>query len=153
MNEHKNYLTKRVPELVAELKTDMDPTFGIMTPQHMVEHLIWVIKSATKDFGPPPETFTEGQQKFMRFIEKGANFKYMPSDKKASELDPPRMSDLQSAIDVIPEAIQRLYSHSEDHVFFNPFMGKVSFSDMELMQAQHFKWHLEEQYGLGKKDS
>lgn len=153
MNDHKNYLTKRVPELIAELKSDMHPTFGIMTPQHMIEHLIWVVKSATKDFGPPPETFTEGQQKFMNFIEKGAHFEYRPSDKKVSDLDPPRMPDLQSAIDVIPEAVQRIYNHSEDHVFYNPFMGKVSFSNMELMQAQHFKWHLEQQYGLGKSDA
>lgn len=153
MNNHKTYLTQRVPELVAQLKADMSPTFGIMTPQHMIEHLIWVIKSSTKDFGPPPETLTEGQQKFMRFIEKGANFKYRPSDKQTSDLDPPRMADLQSAIAVIPEAVQRLYNHNEDHVFFNPMMGKVSFANMELMQAKHFKWHLEEQYGLGNTET
>ena len=150
MSDHKIYLTETVPQLLAKLRKEDEPSFGVMSSQHMVEHLIWVAKSSVKDYGPPPEEFTEGQQKFMKFIQSGANFKVYPPKKTREELDPPRMPDLQAAIDEVPKAIQRLYSHDEGHIFFNPMMGKATFEEMELLQAKHFQWHLEQQFGLGK---
>jgi len=152
MNDRKTYLIQRVPELLKGLKADMEPAFGIMSAQHMVEHLVWVTKSTLKDFGPPPEELNESQQGFMRFIQKGANFKYRPSDKKREDLDPPRMPDLEASKSIIPESIDRLYSFNEDHVFYNPNIGRLSFEEMELMHFRHYQWHLEEQFGLGRKE-
>lgn len=148
MSAHKLYLTETVPLLLQHLKATQEPTFGVMTAQHMIEHLIWVAKSSVKDFGPPPEEFTEGQQKFMKFIQAGANFKVHPPKKTREELDPPRFPDLASAIAEVPNAIQRLYNHDDNHVFFNPMMGKASFEEMEVLQAKHFEWHLERQFEL-----
>ncbi len=149
MSKHKEYLLRRVPDLLKELRPDTRPTFGIMSPQHMVEHLVWVTKSSVKTSGTPPSEPTEGQLGFKRFVQKGAHFRYRGSDKKREDLDPPRMADLSEAIALIPEAIQRLYSFDEDHVFYNPMLGSFTFAEMELFHRKHFEHHLQRQFGLG----
>ena len=148
MNDRKKYLLETVPQLLSTLSNEHEPKFGIMSAQHMVEHLIWVTKSSVKNYGPAPEELTTGQQRFMKFIDNGAKFEHRPKDQKREDLDPPRMADISAAIDEIPNAIARLYQHTEDHVFFNPMMGKLTFEQMEIMHASHFKWHLEEQFNL-----
>ncbi len=151
MNEHKLYLTETVPLLLEKLKSNDEPGFGIMTAHHMVEHLIWITKSSVKDYGPAPKELNEKQLGFMRFIDKGAHFKHRPSDKKREDLDPPRMSDLVQAVATINEAVARLYRHGPEKVFYNPMMGKLTFQQMELFHAQHYKYHLEEQFELNNK--
>lgn len=148
MEDPKKYLINTVPELLKQLKADNEPAFGIMTAQHMVEHLIWVTNSSVKDMGPAPEQLSEKQLGFVKFIEKGANFKHRPTEKRREDLDPPRMENIDAAIKNIPEAIQRLYACDADKTFYNPMMGKLSFAQMELFHAKHFEYHLEEQFGL-----
>ena len=148
MNEKKIYLKETVPQLLEKLTSEMEPSFGVMTPQHMVEHLIWVTKSSVKNFGPPPEELPSNQLKFMKFIEGGANFEYRAKDITREDLDPPRMENLSAAIAEIPNAIDRMYQHNEDHIFYNPMMGKLTIDDLETFHSSHFKWHLEEQFGL-----
>jgi len=149
MNAYEEYLTHKVPELLSDLTTDMKPTFGVMTPQHMVEHLIYTSKSTVKDYGPAPEEFTDSQQRFMRFVKKGAHFRYYHKDIRTEDLPAPRMSSLQEAIDMIPEAISRLYAYDRDHVFFNQMMGAFTFDEMELFHKKHYEHHLQRQFGLG----
>jgi len=108
MSGRKSYLTEVVPQLLAQLSESHEPSFGVMTPQHMVEHLIRVTKSSIKDYGPAPSELSEGQQKFMKFVEEGANFKVFPPKKTREELDPPKLADLSAAIEVVPEAISHL---------------------------------------------
>ncbi len=148
MSNHKSYLTEVVPQLLSHLTNEHEPSFGVMTPQHMVEHLIWVTKSSVKDYGPPPADLSEGQLKFMKFIEEGAQFKVYPPKKAREELDSPRLPDLSAAIEVVPEAISRIYNYAPDHIFYNPMMGRMSFEQVELLHAKHFAWHLEKQFGL-----
>ncbi len=148
MPDYRSYLTEVVPQLLAQLTDEHEPSFGVMTPQHMVEHLIWVTKSSLKDYGPAPTEFSEGQQKFMKFVEGGAQFQVYPPKKNRADLDPPRLADLSAAIEVVPEAISRIYTHEPSHVFYNPMMGRMSFDQLELLHAKHFAWHLEQQFGL-----
>jgi len=149
MSSYKHYLTIRVPELLKELRADTPATFGVMTPQHMVEHLVWITKSSVKEYGPTPEEFTESQQGFMNFIKNGAHFRYRHKDIKQEDLPAPRMANLEEAIDIIPEALARLYSFESNHVFFNPMMGALSFEQMELFHRKHYEHHLQRQFGLG----
>ena len=151
MSDNKTYLTKTVPSLLKGLKPQAEPNFGIMTPLHMIEHLIWVAKSSVKDYGPPPPSLNEKQLGFMRFVDEGAEFVHRPSNKTKYDLKPTRMKTLEEAIDIVPEAIARLYEHKDDHVFYNPMMGILNFAQMELFQRKHFEYHLEKQYGLSHK--
>ena len=148
MNDKEHYLKEMVPTMIAELTRDHQPHFGIMTPQHMLEHLVWVTKSSVKDFGPPPEEPTDRQLGFKRFIANGAEFKHRPSDKKKEDLDPPRLKDLDEARMKIQEAIERFYNVDRNRSYFNPMMGNLSFSELETFHFSHFKYHLEEQFQL-----
>ena len=148
MNERKKFLTETVPQLLQQLSADATPTFGIMTAQHMVEHLVQTSKGTVKGYGPSPDDHSEGQMKFMQFVEKGANFKFMGNKKAPEDLKPPRLPSLQEAIVVVPEAISRLYSFDESHKFYNPMMGTYTFDQMELFHYMHYKHHLENQFGL-----
>ena len=148
MDNAREYLTKTVPRLIELLGSEDQPKFGIMTAQHMLEHLIWVTKSSVKDYGAPPESLTDKQMGFKNFILKGAHFEHRPSDKTRADLEPPRLGNLEEASKKIPEAIDRLYAHNDDHVFYNPMMGILTFEEMETFHASHFKYHLEKQFGL-----
>jgi oxepin-CoA hydrolase/3-oxo-5,6-dehydrosuberyl-CoA semialdehyde dehydrogenase len=147
------YLKSTVPQLLDQLTPDHTPSFGLLTPQHMVEHLIWVTKSSAKDYGPAPEQLTEGNEKFMKFVKTGANFEYRPSTKTAADLPALRMESLAAAIAEVPQSIERLYQFAKDHEFYNPMMGRLSFDELELLTAKHFQHHLENQYGLKLDES
>ena len=149
MNARKSYLINEVPKLLTSLHADHEPVFGVMTAQHMVEHLIWVTKSSLKDFGPAPENLSEGQLKFMKFVKKGAHLRHRAEKSSMENLADLRMNNLEEAISEIPRAIDRLYSAGESKAFFNPMMGLLTFEEMELFHYKHFKYHLQHQFGLG----
>jgi len=72
----KDFLVNEVPELFKNLKEDTKPSFGIMTPQHMVEHLTWITKVTTTRKGVPEGEPLEN--KMQKFFDKGCIFKHMP---------------------------------------------------------------------------
>jgi len=148
MNANKTFLIDTVPHLLNKLKVEDKPKFGVMTPHHMIEHLVWVTKSSVKDFGPPPAEIPEKILKFMQFVRSGRPMQYKSSSVTLADLNPPRTEDLQTAIALVPEALQRLYAHDSDQVFYNPMMGKLTFEELEHFHAIHYRHHLENQYGL-----
>ncbi|MEO1257416.1 MAG: hypothetical protein AAFZ15_01420 [Bacteroidota bacterium] len=146
----KEFLTQKVPELLKQLKPDTEPAFGLMTPQHMVEHLTWVAKSSVKRYGEPTGEPTRGQLGFKRFIEKGAVLKHKPSDKTKADLPALKYGSLEEAISHIPEAVGRFYNHFENnpgYKAFSPMMGELSFAELELFHYMHYRFHLW-QFGL-----
>ena len=149
-NNKKDFLTKKVPELLKQLKPDTEPAFGLMTPQHMVEHLTWAAKSSVKRYGEPTSEPTKGQLGFKRFIEKGAIFQHRPSDRTKADLPALRYASLEEAVSHIPEAVDRFYRHFESnpgYKAFSPMMGELSFEELELFHYQHYRFHLW-QFGL-----
>ncbi len=152
--KHSEYFKKTIPCLLDKLTLDHKPKFGLMTPQHMLEHLIWVTKATAKDKGPAPEELTKSQQGFMSFIDKGAIFKYRPSDKTEEDLPPLKYASFEEAKQNVPTAIERLSSFLEDRSsnVFNPMMGDLTPDGLATFHFMHYKWHLEEQYGLSVED-
>ena len=149
-SERKEYLINTVPILLKDLKKDNTGAFGIMSPQHMLEHLIKITKAICKDYGPPPNELTDGQKKFMSFLKNGAVFEHRPSAKSKNELPPLKYDSISKAKREVPIALDRLYSLDREMKFFNPVMGTVSFEELELFTYKHFKYHLEEQFGLNE---
>lgn len=146
----RSFLLEKVPSLLNTLHVDTKPTFGLMTPQHMVEHLTWIIKSSVKNFGEPPAEPTKGQLGFKRFIEKGAVFQHRPSDKTVDDLPPLKYASLEEALAQIPIAVARFYNFFDGHPekkLFNPMMGQLGFEEIELFHFQHCRYHLW-QFGL-----
>ena len=147
-----DFFQNTVPQLVNNLNEEHQPAFGLMTPQHMLEHLIWVTKATAKDFGPAPEELTKGQLGFMKFLQNGAHFEYRPSDKTAADLPALKYDSLEETKAVIPEAIKRLHNFVKDREekLFSPMMGHITPDELLLFHYQHYKWHLEKQFGLAE---
>ncbi|MEL6252355.1 MAG: hypothetical protein AAFR87_10135 [Bacteroidota bacterium] len=144
----KDFLATELTTLLQKLGADTKPSFGVMTPQHMVEHLTWIIKSSVKHYGEPPESPTKGQLRFKQFIANGAIFKHFPKDDaKVGDL---KYSSLEEALKQIPIAVKRFYDFFEanpDFVPFNHMMGSLTFEEIELFHYQHCRYHLW-QFGL-----
>ena len=153
MIDKKEFLTTQIIDAFANLKADTQPQFGLMTAQHMVEHLCYVTKITAKNNGPAPDTPTEGQLGFKKFIQNGAHFEFRPSDKTKDDLPPLKYQSLEEAVAQIPLAIDRFYAYFNEEgqtKSYNPFMGELSFSELELLHYQHFLHHLN-QFELLKK--
>lgn len=148
--DKREFLTMQVPELLTKLTESAEAKFGIMTPQHMVEHLSWVTKSSLARNGEPAAELNDSEQFFRKFISKGAIFKHRESDKSKEDLPKLKYSSLQEAIEKIPDAVDRLYQTFEQkpaYKSYNPMMGEFDFNDHELFHYEHYKYHFY-QFGL-----
>ena len=152
---HTQYLFEKVPQLAEKLTTDHKASFGLMTPQHMIEHLIWITKGTAKDFGEAPQELTKGQLGFMKFINNGAHFKYFESDKTEKDLPKLKYDSLEEAKENLPIALNRLKNFLAEprETIYHPMMGNLTPDQLATFHYQHYKWHLERQFGLDKEIS
>lgn len=147
---HQDFLTQEVPQRLAALTETTSKKFGLMTPQHMVEHLVLMTKVSVRQYGDIADPRTEGQVKFKKFIEKGAHFEYRPSNKTAADLPKLKYASLEEAIASYPKGIEGFYAHysaNPDFLSYNQIQGALGFKDLEFLHARHFAYHLD-QFGL-----
>ncbi len=153
--DNKNYFLNEVPKLIGRLREDHAPTFGIMTPQHMLEHLIWVTKSSIKDMGTPPDEseLSVGQQKFMHFVKSRKPMEFRGT-KDGAKLNDLRMPSLDAAKTELQVAVDRLLADLSSRgakPYYNPMMGILAPDEMLSFHKVHFVHHLEDQYQLKTK--
>jgi oxepin-CoA hydrolase/3-oxo-5,6-dehydrosuberyl-CoA semialdehyde dehydrogenase len=147
----RDFLNHKFPELLKTLRSDTKANFGLMTPQHMVEHLIGALGSATTKFeGERILPATEQQLGMQKFIQSGSVLVHRPSAKTNADLPPLTYASLEEAVSNIPEAVQKYYAFQDNNPEYKPyapFMGEVSYEDVELFHYMHIKYHLW-QFGL-----
>ena len=144
------FLRGKVEHLLAKLTADTRPAFGLMTSQHMIEHLVLIVKTSVKRYGEPEGEPTKGQLNFKRFLAQGAVFEHRPRGKTKADLPQLKYDSLEEAIAQVPVAIDRFYSHFDANPgfkAFSPIMGELGFADLELFHYQHFRYHFW-QFGL-----
>lgn len=145
-NGKRDFLNHKFPELLKTLSSDTKANFGLMTPQHMVEHLIGALGSATTKFeGERIQPATEQQLGMQKFIQSGSVLVHRPSTKTKADLPPLKYASLEEAISKVPEAVQNYYAFQDDNPAYKPyatFMGEVSHEDVELFHYMHIKYHL-----------
>ena len=149
----KEFLTSDVMELLKKLKSETEPAFGLMTAQHMVEHLSWTLKGCSKRVGEVENPPTKGQLGFQKFIKKGAILQHRPSDKTTADLPELKYGNLEKAIEQVMVAVERFYTHFEANPGFkcyNKFFGELDFDQLELFNYNHYRFHLW-QFGLIEK--
>lgn len=151
MSTHQSFLKGEALSLLQELKEDALASFGLMTPQHMVEHLIWVTKTTIGRKGEPDGEPTKSQLYFQKFINNGAVFQYRPKEGASKEdLKALKYGSLEEAIAQVGPAIDRFYQYYEENpgaIAYNPIMGELTQEQLETFHAQHYRWHLH-QFGL-----
>ncbi|OJJ18644.1 hypothetical protein BKI52_23840 [marine bacterium AO1-C] len=150
IDQYKEFLTQQIPEMLTHLKADTEPKWGMMTAQHMLEHLAKVTKSSIKSYGAPPAEPTEGQLKFKAFVNDGIPFR--KNDTKKGKLEDLFYSTIDEAKTAVVEAVNRFYNAFEqtpDLQPYNPIMGALSFKELQTFHDKHFRHHFE-QFGLLK---
>lgn len=146
----KEFLTQELPKLLKNLEADTEANFGLMTPQHMVEHLTSTTKYSIKVVGEAENPPTKGQLGFQKFIANGAVLTHRPSDKTKADLPELKYASLEEAVAQVYVAVERFYNHFEanpDFRPYNPFFGELDFERLELFHYQHFRYHCW-QFGL-----
>ncbi len=147
----KDFLSNELPKILKNLNADTEGQFGLMTPQHMVEHLTWAIKTTAKKYeGERVSPVNKRQAGFQMFVRSGAVLKHKPSDKTKADLPPLKYASLEEALAVLPEAVQRFYdfwASDPAYVPYSSFMGELSFEELEHFHYMHFRFHLW-QFGL-----
>ena len=145
-NGKRDFLNHIFPELLKTLSSDTKANFGLMTPQHMVEHLVGALGSAvTKYEGERENPPSKGQLGMQKFIQSGSVLVHRPSAKTKADLPPLKFASLEEAISKVPEAVQNYYAFQDDNPAYKPyaaFMGEVSHKDVELFHYMHIKYHL-----------
>lgn len=147
----RDFLTNEFTPLLEKLSTDTKANFGLMTPQHMVEHLIGAIESATGKYeGERENPATEQQLGMQQFIKSGCVLSHRPSDKTKADLPLLKHASLEEAIALVPKAVQKYYAFQDDNSDYIPYasyLGEVRFEDVELFHFMHIRYHLW-QFGL-----
>lgn len=155
MTTQETFLRKTLAEKLTTLAPDAKPEWGIMTPQHMVEHLsslfLFTIEKI-KDVN----FFDEEKQK--------KNYEYLILNKQPfrknvkipglEELRPLRFGSMQEAIAALQSLVEKFYAYFADDKnkkTRHPAIGLLNFEEWELNHYAHAMHHLE-QFGLVKND-
>lgn len=140
----------RLFEIVSKLKVDDKPEFGIMTPQHMVEHLAFVVSFSN---GKEPQQHyypTEKEQKIKAFIIGTDND--MPMGFKSPVLPTEGLptlkhSNLINAIDNLKTELNDFDNYFINHPSdkpINPTMGELNYKEWVRFHNRHFTHHFKQ---------
>ncbi|MEL6251015.1 MAG: hypothetical protein AAFR87_03290 [Bacteroidota bacterium] len=143
--DRRKFMLEEVPSLLSSLDPDTEPRFGLMTAQHMVEHILNDGKYMYHRLGEPVSPLTEKQKGFQKFIDNGVPMKHRPSDKTKADLPELKFENLEAAVAEVVSLTQKFYEHFEanpDFMVYNSFMGELPFEKVELFFSQHWRYHL-----------
>jgi len=138
-----------------ELTESTEPLWGIMTPQHMVEHLILAVQLCNGKIDnvncmTPPEKLPILKRFLLSTRPLPRNF---TNTVVGSELKPLVNHDLDSAKKVLLielENIENYFNNNPEAKPVNPTFGPLNKDEWILFHQKHFKHHLT-QFGLIKE--
>ena len=144
---------EKIQECLNKLKADAKPKWGIMTPQHMIEHLEYTYKIASGDIQDfeiaTPEKILEKVHNSLYNYEKfpkNTSFPLLEKDK----LDDLRHPDLAIAIEKFKEQREKYleyFNENPDAILKNLVFGELNRYESYLLERKHLNHHFE-QFGL-----
>lgn len=138
---------------IEKIKTKLDsldshdkPKFGIMSPQHMIEHLILTVKLSYGRIKIPPFVPTEKQlaQKQTLLYELEEFPKGIRAPGLNNNLLPLRFQSLKEATDELIKSIEnynQYFDESPGSMTFHPRFGALSHVEWEQFHKKHFRHH------------
>ncbi|GAA0731030.1 phenylacetic acid degradation bifunctional protein PaaZ [Aquimarina litoralis] len=135
---------------LAKLTEDMKPKWGIMTPQHMIEHLEYTVRIGAgeiQDFEiATPEEYLEKVQEMVY------NHKPMPREHqhplmKKGDLEVLRHENLATAKTKLLEALDNLeifFKENPEAVTKNAVFGEMNKFEWDLLNVKHMNHHFEQ---------
>ncbi|MEY8848040.1 phenylacetic acid degradation bifunctional protein PaaZ [Psychroserpens sp. XS_ASV72] len=144
---------EKIQECLGKLTADAKPKWGIMTPQHMIEHLEYTYKIASgeiQDFEvATPEKILEKVHASLYNYDKfprNTNFPQLEKD----TLDDLKHPDLQTAIEKFNGQREKYLAFFEEHPeakLKNLVFGELNRYESYLLERKHLNHHFE-QFGL-----
>ncbi len=144
---------EKIQECLNKLTEDAKPAWGIMTPQHMIEHLEHTYKIASgeiQDFEiSTPEKILEKVHDSLynyRPFPKNSNFPLLEKETLADLQHP----DLKTAIEKFVEAreaYKTYFKENPDAMLKNIVFGELNRFEWYLLERKHLNHHFE-QFGL-----
>lgn len=137
---------------IENLHSDIQPMFGIMTAQHMIEHLILTVKLSygrikIPDFEPNEKQLTQKQILIYSDILFPQGIKAPGLPDKLMDL---RFPNLEVAKEELIKSISDYYSAFEENEFLtttHPRFGKLTYEEWGKFHAKHFEHHFA-QFGI-----
>ena len=134
------------PELLRSVASDKSPAWGIMTPQHMVEHIVgaWRISNGRARV----KVMMEGEE-----LEKRRKFLFSdkPYEKNITNplfgngLAPLRKPSLSAAIDQLEDEMTAFFQYHEKNpgsLENHPVFGQLDYDGWIRFQSKHMQHHL-----------
>lgn len=142
--------TNSLADSLLKLKPDTRPSFGIMTPQHMIEHLTFAMKSsngkAPQHVHYPPAVADRIRASVISSDNKlplGFKSPILPKEGLA-ELSHP---DLFSAIEELLTEVKDFHHYfqiNQDAKPVNPTIGELNHQEWIIFHNKHFEHHFEQ---------
>lgn len=142
--------SENIPFYLSKLSENTKPKWGMMTPQHMVEHLEFSYRIASGEMQnfniATPEEYLEKTQETLW------NYKPMPKDfqmplMEKGVLEPLQHTDLETAIQKMLEARNEyleFFKENPDALHKNAVFGYLNRYEWYLLERKHLNHHFEQ---------
>ena len=141
---------EKIDECLSKLTADAKPKWGIMTPQHMVEHLEYSYKITSgeiQDFeiATPEEILEKVHASLYNYkkFPKNSQFPMLEKDK----LDDLKHPDLETAIEKFKEQREKyikFFKENPDAKLKNLVFGELNKYESYLLERKHLNHHFEQ---------
>lgn len=136
---------------IAQLHQDTLPKFGIMTAQHMVEHLSITVKISHEKikipgYEPNEKQLKQKQALIYSNIEFPKGIKAPGLEDKLLEL---RFSNIEAAKQDLLKSIDEYNTYFQtnpSNLTLHPRLGKLTYEEWEKFHQKHFEHHLSQFY-------
>lgn len=142
---NKQFITQKAPELLKALKKDAEPLWGLMSTQHMLEHLSMMFHISKGNQLPclvPDNKLQASLDYLMSDRPMRKNIRIPNAPLEPGEL---RYDSLGFAYDKLMSKIEGFYAfyqENEGAENMHPFFGKLDQEKWEQFHAKHLYHHL-----------
>ncbi|RCW94116.1 phenylacetic acid degradation bifunctional protein PaaZ [Winogradskyella arenosi] len=144
---------EKIEKCLSKLQEDAKPKWGIMTPQHMIEHLEYTYKIASgeiQDFeiATPSTILDKVHHSLYNYYKFPKNSQFPQLEKDT--LEPLKHPDLATAIEKFKEQRKKYIEYYKEHPearLKNLVFGELNKYEAYLLERKHLNHHFE-QFGL-----
>lgn len=139
------FLSEETASLLGNLSADAKPLWGMMTPQHMVEHLIVIYKMSIGRIKIPIASKEEDWPRLKAYLMKDSPMRRsVPSPNGNNDLQPLRSASLEEAVDKLIKETRHFLAFLEEQPDFianHPYGGPMRADEWLLFHRKHIKHH------------
>lgn len=149
------FISDLLPKAIDSLDADTDPSWGRMSAQHMVEHLMFSFRMSTGDLEVECKTPEEKLGKMQAFLSLNRpmpkGFVNPVTGEKLVELQFQNMASAKKALEQSIQHFQAYYKAHPDAREMSPMFGELGAEGWQKFHFKHCFHHLS-QFGLVEEE-